>query len=234
MSTSIHDVGLQVWPGALVLCDYIISKLQEFQGCRLLELGCGPGLVGIIAAVVGVKTVICTDLPEVLSLCQQNFDANQTVFSSSTVCLVHSLDWTSKCGEFLPASSLFGWREEDICAAKLVDFIVASDVVYDENLTESFFRWLHFFLSVNPTAIALVASEKRINFSAQLMAIASPAHEHFEECCQQLVNCNCDMHLGMEFRVVNVPLDFASYSGTPHSPLTTLTQFSIHSCVDSS
>eukprot|EP00729_Bicosta_minor_P005283 gene5283-16215_t len=50
MSTTINDVGLQVWAGALVMADFVLSKREEFKGKAILELGAGAGLVAAVAA----------------------------------------------------------------------------------------------------------------------------------------------------------------------------------------
>lgn len=50
MSTNICNVGKQVWRGCLVLSDFIIYHKKKFQDTFLLELGCGVGLLGIVAS----------------------------------------------------------------------------------------------------------------------------------------------------------------------------------------
>ena len=40
---------LQVWPGALLLADYLLDK-KSYAGCTAVELGAGPGLAGIALA----------------------------------------------------------------------------------------------------------------------------------------------------------------------------------------
>ena len=40
---------LQVWPGALLLADYLLDQ-RSYDGCTAVELGAGPGLAGIALA----------------------------------------------------------------------------------------------------------------------------------------------------------------------------------------
>ena len=40
---------LQVWPGALLLADYLLDQ-TSYDGCTAVELGAGPGLAGIALA----------------------------------------------------------------------------------------------------------------------------------------------------------------------------------------
>jgi len=61
LSTTIKDVGLQVWRGTLLLCDYIIHNEDRFEGCTFLELGAGLGLCSIVVGRVA-KKVFCTGM----------------------------------------------------------------------------------------------------------------------------------------------------------------------------
>lgn len=59
MSTKLQHVGLQVWRGALLLADYILSNPDLFKDKTVLELGAGVGLTSIVASFLADK-VICT------------------------------------------------------------------------------------------------------------------------------------------------------------------------------
>ena len=50
MSTRLCDVGQQVWRGALLLSDFIFHQNSQFTDTVVLELGCGVGLVSIVAS----------------------------------------------------------------------------------------------------------------------------------------------------------------------------------------
>ena len=50
MATPIADVGLQIWRGALLLCDFVLHFASIFAGAGMLELGSGPGLVAVVLA----------------------------------------------------------------------------------------------------------------------------------------------------------------------------------------
>ncbi len=60
MSTTLQEVGLQVWRGALIMADYLLHISSELRGSTVLELGAGSGLVSIVAALLSAETVICT------------------------------------------------------------------------------------------------------------------------------------------------------------------------------
>ena len=46
LATPLPDVGLQVWRGALLLCDYLLARPSLVHGTTVLELGSGCGLCG--------------------------------------------------------------------------------------------------------------------------------------------------------------------------------------------
>lgn len=59
VSTELQHVGLQVWRGALLLADYILSNPDLFTDKIILELGAGVGLTSIVASFLA-KEIICT------------------------------------------------------------------------------------------------------------------------------------------------------------------------------
>ena len=68
MSTVLKDVGLQVWRGSLLMADYILHNGIQFQGCTVLELGAGVGLVSIVAA-LHASNILCTGLHHLVEVC---------------------------------------------------------------------------------------------------------------------------------------------------------------------
>lgn len=58
-STILSEVGFQVWRGAFLLNDFILSNRDLFSNKTILELGSGVGLTSILASVVA-KKVVCT------------------------------------------------------------------------------------------------------------------------------------------------------------------------------
>lgn len=52
---------MTIWTGAEVMCDFLIENIDIFKGKKVLELGCGLGLVSILAYHLGAKSVCITD-----------------------------------------------------------------------------------------------------------------------------------------------------------------------------
>lgn len=58
-TTVLNLVGLQVWRGALLLADFIITNRKQLANKKILEVGSGVGLTSIVAGKY-CKEVICT------------------------------------------------------------------------------------------------------------------------------------------------------------------------------
>jgi predicted nicotinamide N-methyase len=103
--------GVALWPAAIALAHDIASRVDAFRGRRVLELGAGTGLPGIVAAALGAHVVQTDRHALALSVCQRNGARNgvQTI--------QHRLaDWTT-------------WTD-----AERYDWIVGSDILYVEAL----------------------------------------------------------------------------------------------------
>ena len=82
MSTSLEKVGQQVWRGALLMVDHLISwDNSRLEDSVVLELGAGTGLVSIVAA-SKAHHVFCTGIYYTVSL----------FVSKVNVCLVQCLE----------------------------------------------------------------------------------------------------------------------------------------------
>ncbi|XP_059539411.1 EEF1A lysine methyltransferase 3 [Myotis daubentonii] len=68
-------VAARVWDAALSLCNYFENQNVDFRDKKVIELGAGTGIVGILAALQGGDVTI-TDLPPALEQIQGNVQAN--------------------------------------------------------------------------------------------------------------------------------------------------------------
>lgn len=74
--------GLAVWNSGLVLVRLLEALTEQgaidWKNQRVLELGCGTGLVSIVASRLGSKSVLATDgNPDVVALTRSNVQLNQ-------------------------------------------------------------------------------------------------------------------------------------------------------------
>lgn len=69
--------GIALWSSSIALAHDLAERASQLRGARILELGAGTGLPGIVAASLGAR-VTQTDRHEVsLSLCRANGERNR-------------------------------------------------------------------------------------------------------------------------------------------------------------
>jgi predicted nicotinamide N-methyase len=189
IATPLDKVGLQVWRGAAILVDYLLSLKHQVQGSVVLELGAGTGLVSLAAGLAGAHAVFATDaFHDVLYNCLRNVESNGLhgrVFA-------RKFDWMEPPPWVAPACSppqlqrtSFAWHPTDVEQLRSVDVILAADVIYDNTLTEAFMR-LALVLMTGPRrshnappCVLLVAVERRECFTLRDMDVKSPAYEYW-------------------------------------------------------
>jgi predicted nicotinamide N-methyase len=96
-----------LWPSALALAGFL-WRTVELQGQRVLELGCGLGLVGIVASLKGAAVTLTDYEADALAFARYNVVHNQCLQAE-----VRHLDWH---------------------APRLTDtypWIIASDILYE-------------------------------------------------------------------------------------------------------
>lgn len=98
-----------LWHSALGLAKVIVDNKERFVGKKVIELGCGLGLPGIIASTLGAQVTFTDYVPEALAFAKLNLEKNQ---------LDHQATF-----EFLD------WRTPAI--EEQFDFVLAADVAYE-------------------------------------------------------------------------------------------------------
>jgi predicted nicotinamide N-methyase len=101
--------GVVLWPAAIALAHEIATRADTFRGRRVLELGAGTGVPGIVAASVGAQ-VVQTDRQEgALAVCRLNGERNGV---GSVEC--RAADWAA-------------WDDSN-----RYDWVLGSDILYGE------------------------------------------------------------------------------------------------------
>jgi predicted nicotinamide N-methyase/RimJ/RimL family protein N-acetyltransferase len=67
---------LVVWPPSVLMSRWMCAHPEVVKGKVVLELGAGLGLIGFVAARLGAKQVICTDIGEALDVLHQGIQIN--------------------------------------------------------------------------------------------------------------------------------------------------------------
>lgn len=167
-----------MWDAALVLVKFLEVHPSLVAGLRVLELGAGPGAVGVAAAALGAAAVTLTDLPRPLLLAAQNIQAN----GLSHVATVAPLSW----GETL-----------DHLQGGPFDIVLASDCLYQAEACPPFVNTLHALLTARPRALAVLCNEHRprLPFPEPLFAAAGFALRRVPLSAQHPEWSSQDIHL---------------------------------------
>jgi len=103
--------GVALWPSAIALAHDVVLRADAFRGRRVLELGAGTGLPGIVAASLGAR-VVQTDRSELaLDVCRRNGERNG---AGSGAIEYRLADWAA-------------WAD-----GARYDWILGADVIYGE------------------------------------------------------------------------------------------------------
>lgn len=103
--------GVTLWAAAIALAHEVALRAEDFRGKRVLELGAGTGLPGIVAA-SGATKVVQTDRYEIVrSVCRRNLELNGVENIEQRL-----VDWTD-------------WRDSE-----RYDCIIGSDILYGEEM----------------------------------------------------------------------------------------------------
>lgn len=130
-----RGLSFQLWPAATSLSEFL--QRNEFglrlRGRRVLELGAGTGLAGIVTSCLGSETVI-TDLPKVLPNLEHAVALNRSSVGMG--------------GGSLKAEVLRWGVEEDAARFRQqgFDIILGADIVYFETLFQPLLQTLQWLL----------------------------------------------------------------------------------------
>lgn len=99
--------GVVLWSATIALAHDISSRPDSFRNAKVLELGAGTGLPGIVAASLGARVAQTDRNNLAMSLCKRNCE-----FNNITAIEHRIADWTS-------------WNDTD-----KYDWILGSDILY--------------------------------------------------------------------------------------------------------
>ncbi|KAM5152564.1 methyltransferase-like protein 22 [Mantella aurantiaca] len=192
MATPLEDVGKQIWRGALLLADYILSQEDLFRGCTALELGAGTGFTSIVMA-TAAKTVFCTDVgDDLLEMCHRNVIQNRFFMEQAGGEIkVKELDWL-KNQPCTDPENPYSWTEDDIFQFyDHTTVIFAADVFYDDDLTDALFKTLSRVThALRSNCVIYLSMERRYNFTLRFMDVTCDAYNHFRNCLNNFETTN--------------------------------------------
>jgi predicted nicotinamide N-methyase len=106
--------GFRTWEASFVLAEWILAQ-GDMEGKRVLELGAGTGLVGIIAAKLGAKVTMT--------------DGSEAV--------IERLPHNAGCNNEVVEAKVLWWGEDDELLNRDCDFIIGADITYDDEVCVS-------------------------------------------------------------------------------------------------
>ncbi|NXN12569.1 MET23 protein, partial [Indicator maculatus] len=127
--------GMYVWPCAVVLAQYLWAHRGSLPGKRVLEIGAGVSLPGVLAAKCGADVTLSDseELPQCLQNCRRS-------------CLLNHLPHVPVIG------LTWGQLSPELLALPPVDIILGSDVFFDPKDFEDILTTIYFLLEKNPQA----------------------------------------------------------------------------------
>ena len=138
-------MGSHVWDSGYIVARYLTEVYGKMEG-TIVELGAGCGILGLsLSKLFGENVkIILTDRSSQMDLIQQNIQLNNL----QSNCCFSELDWTNH----VHISNL------RMHTNGAVDFIVAADVLYEE---ESIEPLVHLIRSLNPLKAVFLAQKAR-------------------------------------------------------------------------
>lgn len=183
--------GLHTWQAAGALAEWAVSGdgRGELCGRRVLELGSGTGLTGLVVAkVCRPRSVVLTDGNEqVLELLRANVALNCVDGGDATTTadvLVRALDWDTVDGA---SDELLAQ-----CGGGPPDVILAADVVYDDTLFVPLCRALDALFRIHATATAAMTTTTTTTSGCCAFLAATVRNaDTLQQFLTQLGECEC-------------------------------------------
>jgi len=142
--------GLRTWEASLRLSEYFLQKPELCRGKNIIELGAGIGLLSLICAKLGAKSVIATDVnPDVIERLNLNIESNRNILNKEnlTIPQARKLDWNEK--------------NLDITLYNCLDLIICADVIYNPENIEPLVNILSLFLNAIPSITIILCNPLR-------------------------------------------------------------------------
>ncbi|KAL5200551.1 hypothetical protein ABZP36_021754 [Zizania latifolia] len=157
-----------VWPCSVILAEYVWQQRSRFSGSRVVELGAGTSLPGLVAAKVGADVTL-TDIAhntEVLDNIRQvcglnNVNCTVCFDLEGKGCTLRSIFYTFTSTEIMQVLGLT-WGEWDEPIFDLhPDVILGADVLYDSAKFDDLFATITFLLENSPGAVFITTYHNR-------------------------------------------------------------------------
>jgi predicted nicotinamide N-methyase len=215
------DVGFVMWPSAVVLARWIVSNPNEFRGKRILELGSGCGLAGLVAGKIihhdycknnhddnnnsndnnettglksGMENSGCVILSDFNDTVVKNIEGNLELNNLNEIGTAEGLDFYQQDTKGNGWTTINGVKRTD-----LFDIIIASDVICQPEDAFAAARSIAATLKEGGKAI-MVSADSKHRFGV----------EKFEEACSTVGSLTISSKINVD--------DYFSISSTAAAP----------------
>jgi len=145
--TAQGETGFRVWDAGMILAKWLETNVQPSD--TILDLGCGSGVSGIAAALVGAHATL-TDKAAIEARTQENIRLNAAaVAAAGGRCEFKPLDWTQLPARGTPLTKV-GFPHDDY------KFVVASDVLWAPFFIKPFLEVLQLCVKSPSTTVVVV------------------------------------------------------------------------------
>lgn len=143
------STGCVVWPSAHSMCAHLCAHPELVRGKRVVELGAGTGLVGLVCGALGASEVVLTDLLPGVELLQKNVALNSAALGETPI-KVAELRWGKEAAKKVMPSGCDG-----------CDVVIGCEVIYqhDDETAQALVEAMRFL--VREDGICLMAYEFR-------------------------------------------------------------------------
>ncbi|CAH9132364.1 unnamed protein product [Cuscuta epithymum] len=145
---NIDNTGLVCqWPSEDVLAYYCLLHADMFRDKRVIELGAGYGIAGLVVAVAtdALEVAITDGNPQVVDYIQRNVSTNSGMFGGTVV-----------------KSMILHWGQENVPdISNTFDFIIASDCTFFKEFHEALAETIKSLLKKDSPSEALLFCPKR-------------------------------------------------------------------------
>ena len=139
--------GLYLWPSAPVLAWYLWLRQDDFVNKKVLELGSGTALPGLLAAKIGTAQVTLSDDAWQVNTIKNILEAVKINGLEEPKVQVKGITWGDYTEELFEQTNL--------------DFIIGSDLFFDPEVFEPLLITIAWLLECNPQAEVLIAVQER-------------------------------------------------------------------------
>lgn len=137
-STDYDLTGQLVWPGAVLLNNYLLKNAEILKGRSVIELGSGVGITGVLCSRFCREVVVTDHNDEVLEILKKNIELHLSSEPSSPGLTAEKLEWGNsvQVGQILQKHP------------KGFDLILGADICFQQSsiplLFDTVDQFLHF------------------------------------------------------------------------------------------